>query len=83
MQNNNVNTLDFNSAFESQPFWLQKKLRKDIMFRCGWKSRTTFQNKVSGETQVKLPEIAVIRSIFSEHGIDVNFNTTKIIENAY
>ncbi|MDH5524545.1 MAG: hypothetical protein OEY01_11215 [Desulfobulbaceae bacterium] len=73
MKNNTEITLQgFTADFDNQPFWLQKKLRKDIMYRCGWKSRTTFQNKLKGETPIKPPEKAVIRELFKAHDIEVS-----------
>lgn len=82
MEINTENTLpDFKAAFEDLPFWKQKQLRKEIMFRCDWKSRTTFLYKLNGQTPIKLPERAVIRQLFKNYGIDVNVPITEPVNN--
>ena len=64
--NTEKTSFTFEDAFNALPAKKQKQLRKKIMFRCGWGSRTTFYNKMYGITPVKPPEKAVIKQLFAD-----------------
>ena len=51
------------------PHGVYQKFRGEIIFRCGWNSRSTYTNKIRGISDLTLSEYAVIKSLCKNYGV--------------
>jgi hypothetical protein len=60
----------FKVGWENLPAKAQVPLRESIVSSCGWRSLTSFYNKMNGVHKISPLEITVIESQFRVYGIN-------------
>ena len=61
---------EFIRGYEMVPAKMQTKVRDEIMKKCGWSSIMTFHLKRKGKRPIKILEVPVIETVFSQFNIN-------------
>lgn len=67
---NTTKDLSFAASFEELSARKQTALRNQLSEECGWRSRTTFWNRLTGFRPVRKTEIRIIEEAFRTYGMD-------------
>lgn len=67
---NTTKRLSFKKAYEELPAARQRMIKRQMEAECGWRSNTTFYNKLNEKRNINFLESKVIESLFSEMGFN-------------
>ena len=67
---NTTKRLSFRKAYEELPAARQRFIKLEMAKKCGWKSNTTFYNKLNEKRNINYLESKVIEVLFSEIGFN-------------
>ena len=70
MIKNTTKELSFANSFEELSAKKQTAIRQKISYDCGWSSRTTFWNRLTGFRKIRKSEIPIIEAAFQQYGIN-------------
>ena len=68
--NNTVKTATWlKRVTDACPHGDYSQFRAEVIFRCGWNSRSTYTNKIRGISDLTLGEYAVIKALCKNYGV--------------